>query len=140
MNLYINLSATNNNICDDHTYKPHVMLTFPTFISSCCVFWIDCQRSGATKFPPNGYAIQPAPKPVVIPQSLPPGSPFSLPRITVARTVPMPDLPPHHRVRKTLRGIHRPRSWLQISLRWLNDRWTKTLGKLSKQEGSSHKC
>ena len=53
------------------------MLTFPTFISFCCVFWIACQRSAATKFPPNGDAIQPPPKSVGIHNNLPAGSPFS---------------------------------------------------------------
>ena len=74
INLNICLSATSSNICDGHAYIHHVMLTFSTFISFCCVFWIACQRSGATKFPPNGDAIQPPPKPVGNHNNLPRGA------------------------------------------------------------------
>ena len=142
MSPYICLSARSNNIpaCDDDTYIHHVMLTFPTSISFCCVFWIACQRSGATKFLPHRYAIQPAHKPVVIPNSLPPGSTFSLQRITVELAVPMRGLPPHQAARKALEGIHRPRNWLQTLWRLLNGRWTKRQRMLSKWKGISHRC
>ena len=50
------------------------------------------------------------PKPVFSHHSLPPGSHFFLKRIAVERAVPVPGLPSHHRVRKVLRRIQRPRS------------------------------
>ena len=99
---------------------------------------LDClSTQRCNSIPAKRHVILREPKPVFSHHSLPPRRAPFLTRIAVERAVPVPGPPSHHRVRKVLRSIHRPRSCLQISGPPFNGRWTRPLRKRSKQEGRS---